>query len=78
LRNIFRNKLKILFKPRKVFVKAVVSFDEQVFCTEGERTMIMKLENYKWAKANAFIHVCNLNLGKKARVVVMHTNGLTR
>ena len=29
--------------------------------------MITKLENYKWAKANAFIHVCNLNWGKKGK-----------
>ena len=29
--------------------------------------MIMKLENYKRAKANDFIHVCNLDLGNKGK-----------
>ena len=42
-----------------------MSFDKAGCFSEGKRHMIMKLENYKWAKANAFIHVCNLNLGNK-------------
>jgi len=29
--------------------------------------MITKLENYKKAKANAFIHVHNIDLGNKAK-----------
>jgi len=29
--------------------------------------MIIKLENYKWVKANVFIHVCNLDLGNKGK-----------
>jgi len=35
---------------------------------EGNRLMIMRLENYKWAKANAFIHICYLDSGTMGRV----------
>ena len=55
-----------------------MSFDEAGFYTEGERCMITKLENYKWAKANALYMYAISIRGRKARVAVMHTNGLTR
>ena len=63
----FGRSLKIHLNQEGGESRVVVNFNRAGFCAEGKRGMITKLEDYKKAKANAFIHVRNLDSGNKGK-----------